>query len=98
MLQLCLCRDTEHLGSLESTQEAGAALRCSSSNSYLFRALQTCRVLNASTYPRRRINLSIIDFATCNITFLIVISASSLLFLNVRINLQTSIKQLVDYI
>ena len=56
MLQLCLCRDTENLGSLESTQEAGVALGCSSSNSYLFRALQTCRVLNDSTYPRRRIN------------------------------------------
>ena len=56
MLQLCLCRDTEHLGSLESSQEAGVAHGCSSSNSYLFRALQTCRVLNASIYPRIRMN------------------------------------------
>ena len=41
MLELCVCRDIEHLRSLENTQEArvalGALLR-------LFRALQTSRV------------------------------------------------------
>ena len=49
MLQLCVCRDIEHLGSLESTQEARVLLR-------LFRALQTSRVLNISTYERWRMN------------------------------------------
>ena len=34
MLQLCICRDIEHLGSLESTQEARVALGCASCNSY----------------------------------------------------------------
>ena len=34
MLQLCVCQDIEHLGSLESTQEARLALGCASSNSY----------------------------------------------------------------
>ena len=34
MLQLCVCRDIEHLGSLESTQEARVALGCASCNSY----------------------------------------------------------------
>ena len=34
MLQLCVCLDTEHLGSLESTQEARVVLGCASSNSY----------------------------------------------------------------
>ena len=33
MLQQCVCRDIEHLGSLESTQEAKVALGCLSSNS-----------------------------------------------------------------
>ena len=28
MLQLCVCRDNEQLGSLESTQEARVALGC----------------------------------------------------------------------
>ena len=53
MLQLCVCRDIEHLGSLETTQEArvarGALLR-------LFRALQTSLVnisiVNISIYAR----------------------------------------------
>ena len=31
MLQLCVCRDIEHVGSLESTQEARVALRYSAS-------------------------------------------------------------------
>ena len=34
MLELCVCRDIEPLGSLESTQEARVALGCASSNSY----------------------------------------------------------------
>ena len=34
MLQRCVCRDIEHLGSLESTQEARVALVRASSNSY----------------------------------------------------------------
>ena len=34
MLQLYVCRDIEHLGNLESTQEARVAFGCSSSNSY----------------------------------------------------------------
>ena len=34
MLQLCVCRDIEHLGSLRSTQEARVALCCAWSNSY----------------------------------------------------------------
>ena len=46
MLQLCICRDIEHLGSLESTQEArvaqGALLR-------LFHVLQTSCVLSILT-------------------------------------------------
>ena len=49
MLQQCVRGDIEHLGSLESTQGArvfrGALSR-------LFRALQTSRVLNISTYAR----------------------------------------------
>ena len=47
MPQQCVCRDIEHLGSLESTQKARVAklLR-------LFRALQTSRVLNISTIAR----------------------------------------------
>ena len=49
MRQLCVCRDIEHLGCLESTQEARELLR-------LFRALQTPRVLNISTYARWRMN------------------------------------------
>ena len=47
MLQLCICRDTEHLGSLESTQEAEVALGITLS---LFHALQTSHVL--SILPR----------------------------------------------
>ena len=48
MLQLCVCRDIEHLGSLESTQEARVALGCLRLVQLLrlFRALQTSRVLN----------------------------------------------------
>ena len=34
MLRLCVYRDIEHLGSLESTQEARVPLCCTSSNSY----------------------------------------------------------------
>ena len=34
MIQLCVCRDIEHLGSLGSTQEARNAFGCASSNSY----------------------------------------------------------------
>ena len=34
MLQLCVCQGIEHLGSLESTQEARVALGCASRNSY----------------------------------------------------------------
>ena len=34
MLQLYVCRDIEHLGSLESTQEARVALGWASCNSY----------------------------------------------------------------
>ena len=49
MLQLCVCRYIERLGSLESTQEArvsrGAHLRP-------FLALETFRLLNISTYAR----------------------------------------------
>ena len=47
MLQLCVCRDIEHLGSSESTQEARVAL-----GARLFRALQTSQVLNISTYAQ----------------------------------------------
>ena len=50
MLQLCVCRDIEHLGSLESTQEVRFALGC------LFRALQISRVLNISTLHRWHMN------------------------------------------
>ena len=52
MLQLCVCRDIEHLGSLESTQEARVALGCASCNSYASFVLS--RVLNISTYARWR--------------------------------------------
>ena len=55
MLQLCVCREIEHLGSLESTQEARVALRLVQLLR-LFRALQTSQVLNISTYARRRMN------------------------------------------
>ena len=48
MRQLCVCRDIEHLGSFESTQEARVAR--------LFRALQISRELNISTYARWRMN------------------------------------------
>ena len=34
MLQLWVCRDVEHLGSLESTQEARVARGAAESNSY----------------------------------------------------------------
>ena len=34
MRQLCVCRDIEYLGSLESTQEARVALGYASCNSY----------------------------------------------------------------
>ena len=34
MLQLCVCRDIEHVESLESTQEAKVALACATSTSY----------------------------------------------------------------
>ena len=49
MPQQCVCRDIEHLGSLESTQKARVAklLR-------LFRAVQTSRVLNISGEGKRR--------------------------------------------
>ena len=47
MFQLCICRDTEHLGSLESTQEAEVALGITLS---LFYALQTSHIL--SILPR----------------------------------------------
>ena len=42
MLQLCVCRDIEHLGSLESTQEARVALGCASYNSYVSFVLSNC--------------------------------------------------------
>ena len=41
-------RVMEHLGSLESTQEARVALGYASGNSSFFRALQTSRVLHNS--------------------------------------------------
>ena len=47
MLQLCVCRDIEHLGSLESTLEARGALGCASSNSYasfVLSKLPTCSI------------------------------------------------------
>ena len=34
MLQLCVCRDIEHLGGSESTQEARVTLSGDSNNSY----------------------------------------------------------------
>ena len=54
MLHRCVSRDIEHLGSLESTQEARVALGCAWSKSYasLDRALQFSRVLNISIYTR----------------------------------------------
>ena len=57
MFQQCVWRDIEHLGSLESTQEARVALGYRLVQLLrLFRALQTSRVLNISTYARRRMN------------------------------------------
>ena len=57
MLQLCACRDIEHLGSLESTQQAGNCTRVRLEQLLrLFRALQTSRVLSISTYLHRRMN------------------------------------------
>ena len=46
MLYQCVCRDIEHFGSLESTQEARFAPGCAWSKSYapLDRALQFSRV------------------------------------------------------
>ena len=52
MLQLCVCRDIEHLQSLESTQEAEVALGCASSNSYasfVFSKLPACLISRHST-------------------------------------------------
>ena len=46
MLQLCVCGDIEHLGSLESIQEARVTLGCASSKSY------ASIVFNISTYAR----------------------------------------------
>ena len=45
MLQLCVCRDIEHLENLESTKWALLEAQLLS----LFRALQTSQVLNIST-------------------------------------------------
>ena len=55
MLQRCVCRDIEHLGSLESTQEARVALVRASSNSYtsLLSTLPACSI---SRYARWRMN------------------------------------------
>ena len=41
MFQLCICRDIEHLGSLESTQEAEVALgiNCTSYASFMLSKL-----------------------------------------------------------
>ena len=49
MPQLRVCRDIEHLGSLESIQEARVAL---GEFLRLLSALQTSQVLNISTYVR----------------------------------------------
>ena len=46
MLQQCVCRDIEHLGSLESTQKARVALGCASSYSY------ASLVLRSPNFPR----------------------------------------------
>ena len=35
MLRQCVCRDIEHLGSLESTEKARVALGCPSNYSYV---------------------------------------------------------------
>ena len=46
MCQLCIPQDIKHLGSLESTQEAGVALGCTSLNfpcaSYLDECMLMC--------------------------------------------------------
>ena len=51
MLQLCVCREIEHLGRLESTQEARVAEFLP-----LFQALQTFSVLIISTYACWRVS------------------------------------------
>ena len=43
MLQLCVCRDIEHLGSLESTQEARVALG-NSYASFVLSKLSACSI------------------------------------------------------
>ena len=65
MLQLYVCRDIEHLESLESTQEARVARGWTSSNSYAsFVLSKTSRVFNISTYERWRMNFKIVNCCT----------------------------------
>ena len=65
MLQLYVCLDIEHLGSLEGTQEARVTLGCASGNSYAsFVLSKTSRVLNISTYARWRVNFKIANYCT----------------------------------
>ena len=54
MLQLNVYQDIEHLGSLESTQEARVALGCASNNyqASFVHALHTSQALNISTLAR----------------------------------------------
>ena len=57
MLQLCVCRDIEHLGSLENTKEALLEAQLLS----LFRALQTSQLLNISTQVQLKHELIVLQ-------------------------------------
>ena len=64
MLQLYVCRDIEHLGSFESTQEARVALGCASCNSYVSSVLSK---LPACSMSRRTLTYElIVNYYTYN--------------------------------
>ena len=76
MLQLCVCRDIERLGSLESTQEARVALGCASCNSYASFVLSKLPACSISRHthaegwfsPAHKHNISITSENTCDIS------------------------------
>ena len=58
MLQLCVFGDIEHLGSLESTQEARVALGCPSNNSYSSCVLSKLPPCSLSRHTHAELDLS----------------------------------------
>ena len=57
MLQLSVCRDIEHLGSLESIQEGTVALGCASNNSDLRYVIKCHRTPRLGLYHKRKTRL-----------------------------------------